>query len=69
MTAIDPLLKVDEVAALLCISRPSLYRRIADGTIPPPMKLGQLSRWSRAEVLAALAEARQRAGRVEPAKN
>lgn len=60
MTIIDPLLKAREVADMLRISIPSLYRRISDGTIPPPIKLGHLSRWSRAEVMAALAKAKGR---------
>lgn len=58
MTPVDPLLKAPEVADMLRISMASLYRRIGDGTIPPPIKLGHLSRWSRAEILAALAVAK-----------
>jgi predicted DNA-binding transcriptional regulator AlpA len=58
MSTVDPLLKAGEVAAMLNISIPSLYRRMADGTIPPPIKLGHLSRWSRREILGALAAAR-----------
>lgn len=58
MNAVDPLLKAGEVAEMLRISIPSLYRRIDDGTIPPPIKLGQLSRWSRADILAALSAAK-----------
>lgn len=60
MTTIDPLLKAREVADMLRISIPSLYRRISDGTIPPPIKLGHLARWSQADVLAALAKAKGR---------
>lgn len=60
MTVIDPLLKAGEVGDMLRISIPSLYRRIDDGTIPPPIKLGHLSRWSRADIIAALATARGR---------
>ena len=58
MKAIDPLLKAGEVAAFLQISVDSVYRRVADGSIPPPIKLGQLSRWSQADILAAI-EARK----------
>lgn len=60
---VDPLLKAPEVAEMLQISVPSLYRRVADGTVPPPFKLGQLSRWSRADLMAALEAARQPRGR------
>lgn len=51
---VDPLLKAGEVSALLQISTVSMYRRVKDGTLPPPVKLGNLSRWSKADVLAAL---------------
>ncbi|WP_024588150.1 helix-turn-helix domain-containing protein [Aliihoeflea sp. 2WW] len=54
MMAHDPLLNAKEVAGMLRISIPSLYRRIGDGTIPPPIKLGHLSRWSQADIQAAL---------------
>jgi predicted DNA-binding transcriptional regulator AlpA len=60
MTTLDPLLKAREVAEMLSISIPSLYRRMADGTIPPPIKLGSLSRWSRSEILHAVDDARLR---------
>lgn len=61
MNAIDPLLKAREVAELLSISVTSVYRRMADGTIPQPIKLGQLSRWSKADILRAVEAARERA--------
>lgn len=61
MTAVDPLLKAREVAEMLSISIPSLYRRMADGTIPPPIKLGTLSRWARSDILHAVDLARGRA--------
>lgn len=62
---VDPLLKATEVAKLLNISVTSIYRRMADGTIPHPIKLGQLSRWSKAEILHAVEAARKRAGGVK----
>lgn len=55
MSVIDPLLTTDEVTEMLRISRASLHRRIKDGTIPAPIKLGHLARWSRADILSALA--------------
>lgn len=54
MNAVDPLLKSSEVTALLQISYASLNRRVKDGTLPAPIKLGAASRWSRAEILAAI---------------
>jgi predicted DNA-binding transcriptional regulator AlpA len=32
----------------------TLYRHIRTGTVPPPVKVGSLSRWLRSEVEAAL---------------
>ncbi|MFU0504033.1 helix-turn-helix transcriptional regulator [Pseudaminobacter sp. NGMCC 1.201702] len=60
MNAIDPLLKAREVADFMQISIPTLYRRIADGTLPKPVKLGSLSRWSQSEILDAVDAARKR---------
>ncbi len=57
-TEIDPLLKVAEAAELLAISVPSFWRRIADGSVPKPIKLGGSSRWPRSEILAVIAEAK-----------
>jgi predicted DNA-binding transcriptional regulator AlpA len=51
---IDPLLAVREGAALLQVSVPTFWRRVADGTIPKPVKLGGLSRWPQSEILAVI---------------
>ena len=59
-TAIDPLLKASEVAGFLQVSIPTLYRRVADGTLPKPVKLGGLSRWPQSEILAAVQAAGER---------
>lgn len=58
MGLIDPLLTVREGAALLQVSIPTFWRRVADGTIPKPVKLGGLSRWPRSEVLAVIETAK-----------
>lgn len=50
----DPLLNVRESAALAGVSVPTFWRRVADETFPPPIKLGGLSRWPRSELVAAL---------------
>lgn len=60
MKPVDPLLTAREVANTLRISLPTLYRRIADKTLPAPVKLGSLSRWPRSEILAALKAAQER---------
>lgn len=53
-TDIDPMLTAQQAAEIVGISHSSFWRRVADGTFPPPVKLGSLSRWPRSEVIAAL---------------
>jgi predicted DNA-binding transcriptional regulator AlpA len=36
---------------LLSISVPSFWRRVADGSVPKPIKLGSASRWPQSEIL------------------
>jgi predicted DNA-binding transcriptional regulator AlpA len=42
-------------AVMLDCSRASWWRRVQDGTLPQPVKIGGLTRWRRADVLAAVA--------------
>lgn len=58
MQITDPLLKDKEAAPLLGISIPTFWRRVADGTVPKPIKLGALSRWPRSEILAVIERAK-----------
>lgn len=39
------MLKVDEVAARLCVSRRQLYRSMQQGDVPDGVKLGKCRRW------------------------
>jgi predicted DNA-binding transcriptional regulator AlpA len=41
-------------SALLGISRSTFWRRVADGTLPRPLKLGGVTRWRRTDLLAAI---------------
>lgn len=50
----DPLLTIRESAQILNISVPTFWRRVADGTVPKPLKLGGLSRWPRSEIFAVI---------------
>ena len=62
-TASDRLLTVKEVMALLGISKVTLYRRLADGTIPPGVRLGPRAvRWKESTI-ADLIEALPSNGR------
>ena len=54
----DPLLIAREGAIILQISVPTFWRRVADGTIPKPVKLGGLSRWPKSEILAVIETAK-----------
>ncbi|VDS07167.1 Helix-turn-helix domain protein [Paracoccus haematequi] len=65
MRIIDPLLKDKEAAPLLGISVPTFWRRVADGTIPKPVKLGSTSRWPQSEILEVIERAK--AARFEAA--
>ncbi|WP_010137903.1 helix-turn-helix transcriptional regulator [Oceanicola sp. S124] len=58
MNITDPLLTVRESASLLQVSVPTFHRRVADGTIPKPLKLGALSRWPQSEILQVIENAK-----------
>ncbi|QNQ63582.1 DNA-binding protein [Brucella sp. 6810] len=58
MQITDPLLTAREGAKILQVSIPTFYRRIADGTLPKPIKMGSLSRWSQLEIMAAIEDAK-----------
>ena len=47
MTAsdVDPLLRDEDLAEILNCSKSTVWRRVADGTISPPLKIGGMSRW------------------------
>lgn len=67
MTCDEPsiLLSDNAGAALLGISRATLWRRVADGTLPKPIRLGGATRWWRKELLATVERAAaERDGRV-----
>lgn len=57
-TSPDPLWTAKESAAFLGLSLPTFWRRVADRTFPPPVKLGNLSRWPRSEIIAAIEKAK-----------
>lgn len=54
MQNIDPLLNAPESAILFHVSEPTFWRRVADGSIPKPIKIGHLSRWPQSELLAVI---------------
>lgn len=54
----DPLLTKKEAAAILDVSIPTLYRRVADGIVPKPIKIGTLSKWPQSEILGVIESAK-----------
>jgi predicted DNA-binding transcriptional regulator AlpA len=58
MMVTDPLLSAREGAAELQISEPTYWRWVAKRILPPPVKLGGLSRWPRSEILAVIETAK-----------
>lgn len=54
MQIVDPLLTDKEAAAVLSFSTATFHRRVADGTIPRPVKIGKTSRWPHSEILAVI---------------
>lgn len=56
----DPLLTAREGAALIPCSVPTWWRWVANGTLPPPVKLGGMSRWPKSEILAVVEAAKAR---------
>ncbi|WP_089235606.1 helix-turn-helix domain-containing protein [Tropicimonas sediminicola] len=54
MNTIDPLIRDAEGAVLLGCSKATWWRRVADGTLPPPIKIGGMSRWRRSDVVAVI---------------
>ncbi|WP_136683121.1 helix-turn-helix transcriptional regulator [Falsirhodobacter xinxiangensis] len=60
MHIMDPLLTAREAAPLLGVSIPTFWRRVADGTVPKPVKLGALSRWPQSEIIEVIEKAKAR---------
>ena len=48
------LISVRTVAQLIDGHPSSVWRRVADGTLPKPIKIGGMTRWSRAEIEAVI---------------
>lgn len=57
---IDPLMRDGEAAELLGCSKATFWRRVSDGTIPKPVKIGGMSRWPQSEIVAVIDDAKSR---------
>jgi predicted DNA-binding transcriptional regulator AlpA len=56
----DLLIRDGDAADLLGCSKATFWRRVADGTIPKPVKIGGLSRWPQSEIVAVIEAAKAR---------
>ncbi len=54
MNIIDPLLRDKEGAEMINASVATWWRRVADGTIPKPLKIGGMSRWRQSDIQAVI---------------
>ena len=48
-------LSINDLVSLIGLSRSTVLRRVADGTLPKPFKIGARTFWVRSEVIEALA--------------
>lgn len=54
----DRLVSVRDTARILGCSVATVWRRVQDGIIPQPIKIGGITRWSELELLAFIADAK-----------
>jgi excisionase family DNA binding protein len=50
MPTANQFLTVHEVAAMFGVSRATIWRRVQDGTLPQPVKIGRATRFSQSEI-------------------
>ncbi len=55
----DPLLNVKEVADLLDCATSTVWRYVVSGHLPPPIKIGRMTRWRQSELGTAIERATQ----------
>lgn len=48
------LVKDTEAAAIIGVSKATWWRRVADGTMPQPIRIGSITRWKLSEIAAAI---------------
>lgn len=59
MNNIDPLIRDKDASAMMGCSVSTFWRRVGDGTIRPPVKIGGMSRWPQSEIQAVIDDAKQ----------
>ncbi|MFC0339774.1 helix-turn-helix transcriptional regulator [Paracoccus niistensis] len=58
MQATDRLLRDKDAAEALGVSKTTFWRRVNDGTVPPPVKIGGSTRWPQSEIQAVIERAK-----------
>ena len=48
------LIRDGDAALILGCSKATFWRRVADGTIPKPIKIGGMSRWPQSEIMVVI---------------
>lgn len=54
----DRLVRDFDAAQMLGCSKATFWRRVADGTIPRPLKIGGMSRWPISEIISVIEAAK-----------
>lgn len=62
MQNFDPLIRDTDVAKLFGCSKATIWRRVADGILPKPIKICGISRWPTSEILAVVEKAKSDRG-------
>lgn len=57
--AVQRLIRDTDGAQLLGCSKATWWRRVGDGTLPPAIKIGGMSRWKLSDVLAVIEQLRE----------
>ena len=50
MNAVEEMLDLHAVAKFLAIDERTVWRRVADGTLPKPVKVGRAARWFASDI-------------------
>lgn len=54
LPVVERLLRDSDGAFILNCSKATWWRRVADGTMPQPVRIGSMTRWKLSEVLAVI---------------
>lgn len=58
--SVERLLTDQEVADIFQVHRGTIWRRVKDGTLPKPIRIGSITRFPQSEIVAALEAAKRK---------